>query len=326
MHISVFILLTIVILFFSTLDMDVESTESEEEERPPSPADLNPPSPDENPPSHSTCIFDKATQANLYDGRTTHLDHEEGYSFADMIAENSRDKASQVHLKQEDSDRKSSSDEESKRTSLAEILSSDAKLYTFTGIHTREMLDALVECVSDIDTESATNKKALSLRDRIILTMVKIKMNMSFTAIAILFGITRQTCANYFHSTCPLLSKVLEVMIPWPEQEITRCNLPKSFENYKKTRIVLDCAETGIETCQCLKCRVLTYSQYKKRHTAKWCVGIAPSGLIFISVSFGGRASDKLIVNKSRILDKLEVNDGVMVDKGFNIDNECLEV
>jgi len=45
-----------------------------------------------------------------------------------------------------------------------------------------------------------------------------------------------------------------------------------------------------------------------------------------MSQSYGGRASDKLIVNQSGILHKLEVGDIVMVDKGFSIENECLEV
>lgn len=134
--------------------------------------------------------------------------------------------------------------------------------------------------MSDLIVDASTNKKILSLRDRIILTMVKVKLNMSFTAIAVLFNITRQTCSNYFKNTIPILSRVLKVMIPWPDQEIIRKNLPLSFKKYKYTRIILDCAETVIEKCKCLKCRVLTYSQYKKNHTVKFDVGITPSGLI----------------------------------------------
>ena len=150
---------------------------------------------------------------------------------------------------------------------------------------------------------------------------------MSFTAIAVLFNITRQTCSNYFKNTIPILSRVLKVMTPWPDQEIIRKNLPLSFTKYKCTRIILDCAETVIEKCKCFKCRVLTYSQYKKNHTVKFDVGITPSGLIKeISYAFGGRASDKFIVNKTGVLDKLDSYDGVMVDKGFRIETECLQV
>ncbi|CAG5003224.1 unnamed protein product [Parnassius apollo] len=55
----------------------------------------------------------------------------------------------------------------------------------------------------------------------------------------------------------------------------------------------------------------------------KFNIGITPSGLITeISASYGGRASNKHIVNESGILNKCEFNDGVMVDKGYRIESE----
>jgi len=56
-------------------------------------------------------------------------------------------------------------------------------------------------------------------------------------------------------------------------------------------------------------------------------VGVTPAGLIcLLSKCFGGRASDKKIVVTSGILDRLDRNDGVMVDKGFMIEKECAEL
>jgi len=106
-----------------------------------------------------------------------------------------------------------------------------------------------------------------------------------------------------------------------------RCNLPLSFDKFRSTRIILDCCEVTIEKCKCLKCRVLTYSQYKKNHTVKFNMGVAPSGLIIeTSSAFGGRASDKHIVAHSEILNRLDYGDAVMVDKGYAKEKECLEV
>jgi len=155
---------------------------SESEEPLPAPA---PPSP---PLKHH---FHRATQAYLVDDRANHRAHEEGFSFAD-ISENTNDKATQVHLHQNQKP-SNASEQPLKSVNLAEVSSSDSKLFTFTGIHSLDMLDALVKCASDIDTDSAFSKKALRLRDRIILTMIRIKMNISFTAIAIFLGIGRQS-------------------------------------------------------------------------------------------------------------------------------------
>ncbi|KAJ8668782.1 hypothetical protein QAD02_000041 [Eretmocerus hayati] len=52
-----------------------------------------------------------------------------------------------------------------------------------------------------------------------------------------------------------------------------------------------------------------------------------PCGVIsYISDSDGGRISDKEIFKQSGILDKLDPGrDAIMVDKGFDIEIECLE-
>ena len=77
-----------------------------------------------------------------------------------------------------------------------------------------------------------------------------------------------------------------------------------------------------------MKCRILTYSHYKGTNTFKILVGVSPAGLItFVSEAYGGRTSDKYITVDSGILDKLTpYSDKVMVDKGFHIENECLNL
>ena len=54
---------------------------------------------------------------------------------------------------------------------------------------------------------------------------------------------------------------------------------------------------------------------------------VTPAGLIVsVSEPFGERASDKTILNHSGILQHLESKrDAVMVDKGFLIDDECMQ-
>ena len=54
---------------------------------------------------------------------------------------------------------------------------------------------------------------------------------------------------------------------------------------------------------------------------------VTPVGFItFVSESFGVRASDKAIFCYSGILQRLEsTRDAVMVDRGFLIDDECMQ-
>jgi len=68
------------------------------------------------------------------------------------------------------------------------------------------------------------------------------------------------------------------------------------------------------------------YSNYKSTFTLKFLIGISLGGSItYISKPYGGRASDKTIFEQSGLIGMLERFDGIMVDKGFLIDDLCLE-
>lgn len=123
------------------------------------------------------------------------------------------------------------------------------------------------------------------------------------------------------------LAFILDDAIIWPEKEDILNNMPQCFKKYQKTFIVLDCTEIPIEKPNCYDCRIKVWSHYKGVETVKILFGSAPSGLIiYRSLAYGGRASDKKIFNDSDILKKLvPTRDGIMLDKGFDIENEVAE-
>lgn len=167
----------------------------------------------------------------------------------------------------------------------------------------------------------------LPIKHSIGLTFTKFKQNLTYTALGVLFGISRKLVKNYFIHTLHELCVVLSPQIRWPSKDKTLENIPKFSEKYKNTKIVLDCLEISMRRSKCLKCRIPTFSNYKSSHIVKFMLGVTPSGLIsFISKAYGGRASDKQIFIKSRLLERLKRSvDAVMVDRGFLIDRECAE-
>lgn len=94
---------------------------------------------------------------------------------------------------------------------------------------------------------------------------------------------------------------------------------------FSKTTVVLDCAEsteTFLQKANNLKSRGESYSTYKFHNTVKYLVGTAPGGYImFISSAYGGRASDKFIVQDSGILNYILPGDQVMADRGVTIED-----
>jgi hypothetical protein len=81
----------------------------------------------------------------------------------------------------------------------------------------------------------------------------------------------------------------------------------------------LECTEIQTERLSLDNVNAVMYSNYKSRHTYKVLVACTPGGTVsYVSEAVGGDMSDVELVRKSGILDKFEIGDNVMADKGFN--------
>ena len=87
----------------------------------------------------------------------------------------------------------------------------------------------------------------------------------------------------------------------------------------------LNCTEVFIKRPKSLSAQTATWSDYKHYNTFKFLVGIAPTGSIsFLSSCYGGRASDEFITRDSGFYNLLEIDDEVMANKGFQIQEDLL--
>ena len=204
--------------------------------------------------------------------------------------------------------------------SLLSLLDTDQKLSTMTGMPSFDVLTAL---------ERLVQVELPSVRDverGIIVTLMRLKTGLSFTALGVLLGTDRSTCSRLFGTILPVLAAVLKDVLAWPSKDKVVENMPKCFAEFRNVRVVLDCTEVSVERHSCLDCRVTCYSHYHGGESVKVMIGCSPAGTItFVSEAYGGKASDKKIFCDSGLMEKLESYvDAVMVDKGFMIEEECL--
>uniref|UniRef100_A0ABD2VZ16 DDE Tnp4 domain-containing protein n=1 Tax=Trichogramma kaykai TaxID=54128 RepID=A0ABD2VZ16_9HYME len=211
---------------------------------------------------------------------------------------------------------------------ISSLCDSDENLKILTGIKSNKLLNMLIDCISDLrKNKKKKTIQILSIRECILLIFVKLYQNVAYRVLSVYFGLTSAMAKKCFVRTLKELALVLKSVLRWPSKQEILSNMPKYFNDYKETRIVLDCLEIPVKRSKCLKFRLLTYSNYKSRNTIKFMIGTTPSGLIsYVSQAYGGRVSDKAIFKHSRFLDRMKRGiDAIMVD-GFLIHKECADL
>ena len=222
-----------------------------------------------------------------------------------------------------------------KASFITEVTKNDTTCFRYTGVPSIPLLNAIFEWLEPTAKQiklwdgkrrtipgrsKGRRRKVLTLYEEYILTLVRIRRGYDTYHLSYLFGVSQSHVCRIFTAWVNFLHKCFGQLLIWPSQELVRKNLPDSFKFYERTRVVIDCTELYVEKPFRPLAQRLTWSSYKHANTFKLLVGIMPSGAItFLSKLFSGSVSDAAIVKNSGLIEKLEENDDVMADRGFNI-------
>ena len=162
--------------------------------------------------------------------------------------------------------------------------------------------------------------RKLSPQNELLLTLMKIKMDLLHEDLAFRFGISVSLVSQILSTWIPLLSRELHGLIYWPTQEEILSYYPECFLKFPSVQTIIDCTEIPLQRPSITKANSQIYSNYKSRPTAKVLVACTPGGTVsFISKSAGGAMTDKKLVMLSGILEKFDPLDVCLADRGFNI-------
>ena len=88
---------------------------------------------------------------------------------------------------------------------------------------------------------------------------------------------------------------------PFPSQKLVRKYLPKSFEKYPTTQIIIDGTETFVKRATSMKMQVQPWSTYKHQNIWKALAGIFLNDIVlFLSSLWTTLVSDKELTKRSQ--------------------------
>jgi hypothetical protein len=156
--------------------------------------------------------------------------------------------------------------------------------------------------------------RQLSVRDELVLVLIKIRLGVQNAFLGCLFNIYEGSFSSIFNTWIKFLAQQLKHLVFWPNRDACRAMMPMSLaRKYPTLRCTLDCSETFVQRPCDLYLQATTWSDYKHHNTVKYLVAISPNGhSSFTSSSWGGRTTDRHIVQQSSILDLIEPGDSVL--------------
>ena len=167
---------------------------------------------------------------------------------------------------------------------------------------------------------------SMLLEDQLLLTLMKLTLNLRDLDLAERFGVSRGTVSNIFQTLVHALHEMLVEGILFqgmPSQMKCKGSMPKSFEEFCSARASIDAIEIQQDIPRYLDFQAQTYSAYKSRYTVKAITAVAPNGaLTYSSNLYPGSTSDVAIVAHSKILEQFSAGDLILADKGFTIHDQ----
>ena len=206
-----------------------------------------------------------------------------------------------------------------KRTLCGKFLKTDKKTQLHTGLPSKNTFHSLLDYLKPkagkmkywLGTKKVTSTKVkrrfakspkkfgprrkLPQEDEFLVVLMKLRHGLTNQLLADMCGIVVSTVSQVFNTWIKLLADELKPLVFWPDKVSVQRNMPRSLQvHYPGLRCTLDCTEVYIERPRHLKLQALTWSDYKKHNTAKFLVGIAPSGMITFLSSVGGGHQTRL--------------------------------
>ena len=164
-------------------------------------------------------------------------------------------------------------------------------------------------------------KPKLDARDQFFLTLIKVQQYKCNFELSRIFGICESDVYRIFVTWIRFMSLQWREIDLWPSRDLVKFYSPSDFRvKFPATRALMDGTECPIKKPKAPAAQQIVFSTYKNRCTAKTIIGSTPGGLVsYVSPAYGGSASDRQIIERSKVPEKCDPLDSLMADKGFDV-------
>lgn len=163
-------------------------------------------------------------------------------------------------------------------------------------------------------------KRQLSQSTEFLMTMMWYRLGLVEGHLASIFKVSVSSVSRILTTWTQFIYEHAAGLVVWPSKEKVLQNIPHHFINHPRVHTIFDCTEVPMEKPSGLEAQAVTWSEYKHGNTIKNCIGVTNIGLVdYISSSWGGRASDRHIVDKEKVLERIPAGMSAMADKGFEV-------
>lgn len=177
----------------------------------------------------------------------------------------------------------------------------------------------------DQKTPVKLRETALTSEDKLFLFLLRLRRGMPLEEMSEIFNLSIGMISLLFYAMTRLIYLTFKAMEEemFVSAEHQKKNMPKKMRHFHNLRVLLDGASFYIETPSNFEQQGNTFSPYKSHNVLLFSIGISCTGAtIFCSDGMEGIMSDKEVILKSGLLDRLSKGDGVMTDRGYELTAE----
>ncbi|XP_077512587.1 uncharacterized protein LOC144123674 [Amblyomma americanum] len=118
---------------------------------------------------------------------------------------------------------------------------------------------------------SAERTCDVPITDRLVLFLMKLKLGITYSSLAVLFCVSRNTVSRHFKSVLKTLSIATQKWIYRPPDHVIRQTMPNCFKvHYQGCSMIIDCTEVRTEQPYTVQQQRVLYSHYKGGYTLKF--------------------------------------------------------